>query len=160
MNKILSKDDLKKAVEKQKKEGKRIVFTNGCFDILHAGHARYLNEAKKLGDILVLAINSDASVQSIKGKQRPLIPQNERAYVVASLKAVDYVTIFDEDTPLHLIEYLRPHILVKGGDWTEETVVGGNLVKEWGGKVIIMPQLKGISTTNIIKKIMKAYKTE
>ena len=160
MNKILSKDDLKKAVEKQKKEGKRIVLTNGCFDILHAGHARYLNEAKKLGDILVLAINSDASVQSIKGKQRPLIPQNERAYVVASLKAVDYVTIFDEDTPLHLIEYLRPHILVKGGDWTEETVVGGNLVKEWGGKVIIMPQLKGISTTNIIKKIMKAYKTE
>jgi D-beta-D-heptose 7-phosphate kinase/D-beta-D-heptose 1-phosphate adenosyltransferase len=157
MNKILSKDDLKKAVEKQKKEGKRIVFTNGCFDILHAGHARYLNEAKKLGDILVLAINSDASVQSIKGKQRPLIPQDERAYVVASLKAVDYVTIFDEDTPLHLIEYLRPHILVKGGDWTEETVVGGEQVKEWGGSVVIMPQLKGISTTNIIMKIMEAY---
>lgn len=157
MNKILSKDDLKKAVEKQKKEGKRIVFTNGCFDILHAGHARYLNEAKKLGDILVLAINSDASVQSIKGKQRPLIPQDERAYVVASLKAVDYVTIFDEDTPLHLIEYLRPHILVKGGDWTEETVVGGEQVKEWGGSVVIMPQVKGISTTNIIMKIMEAY---
>jgi D-beta-D-heptose 7-phosphate kinase/D-beta-D-heptose 1-phosphate adenosyltransferase len=157
MNKILSKDDLKKAVEKQKKEGKRIVFNNGCFDILHAGHARYLNEAKKLGDILVLAINSDASVQSIKGKQRPLIPQDERAYVVASLKAVDYVTIFDEDTPLHLIEYLRPHILVKGGDWTEETVVGGEQVKEWGGSVVIMPQLKGISTTNIIMKIMEAY---
>jgi D-beta-D-heptose 7-phosphate kinase/D-beta-D-heptose 1-phosphate adenosyltransferase len=157
MNKILSKDDLKKAVEKQKKEGKRIVFTNGCFDILHAGHARYLNEAKKLGDILVLAINSDASVQSIKGKQRPLIPQDERAYVVASLKAVDYVTIFDEDTPLHLIEYLRPHILVKGGDWTEETVVGGEQVKEWGGSVVIMPQVKGISTTNIIMKIMGAY---
>ncbi|MCD6154081.1 MAG: D-glycero-beta-D-manno-heptose 1-phosphate adenylyltransferase [Syntrophobacterales bacterium] len=157
MNKILSKDRLKKAIEKQKKEGKRIVFTNGCFDILHAGHARYLNEAKKLGDILVLAINSDASVQSIKGKQRPLIPQNERAYVVASLEAVDYVTIFDDDTPLRLIECLKPHIIVKGGDWTEENVVGGKLVKEWGGSVVIMPHLKGISTTKIITKIITAY---
>ena len=157
MNKILSKDRLKKAIDEYKKEGKKIVFTNGCFDILHAGHVRYLNDAKKLGDILVLALNSDSSVRSIKGKPRPYIPQEERAYVVASLESVDYVTIFDEDTPLLLIEYLKPHILVKGGDWTEETVVGRDSVKKWGGRVVIMPEVKGISTTNIIEKIKKAF---
>jgi rfaE bifunctional protein nucleotidyltransferase chain/domain len=157
MNKILSKDRLKKTIVEYKKEGKKIVFTNGCFDILHAGHVRYLNDAKKLGDILVLALNSDSSVRSIKGKPRPYIPQEERAYVVASLESVDYVTIFDEDTPLLLIEYLKPHILVKGGDWTEETVVGRDSVKKWGGRVVIMPEVKGISTTNIIEKIKKAF---
>jgi rfaE bifunctional protein nucleotidyltransferase chain/domain len=157
MNKILSKDRLKKAIEQYKKEGKKIVFTNGCFDILHAGHVRYLSDAKKLGDILILAINSDSSVRSIKGKPRPFIPQAERAYVIASLESVDYVTIFDEDTPLLLIEYLQPHILVKGGDWTEETVVGRDSVTKWGGRVVIMPEVKGISTTNIIEKIKKAF---
>jgi rfaE bifunctional protein nucleotidyltransferase chain/domain len=157
MNKILSKDHLKIAIEQYKKEGKKIVFTNGCFDILHAGHVRYLSDAKKLGDILVLAINSDSSVRSIKGKPRPFIPQTERAYVIASLESVDYVTIFDEDTPLLLIEYLQPHILVKGGDWTEETVVGRDSVTKWGGRVVIMPEVKGISTTNIIEKIKKAF---
>jgi rfaE bifunctional protein nucleotidyltransferase chain/domain len=157
MNKILSKDHLKRAIEQYKKEGKKIVFTNGCFDILHAGHVRYLSDAKKLGDILVLAINSDSSVRSIKGKPRPFIPQTERAYVIASLESVDYVTIFDEDTPLLLIEYLQPHILVKGGDWTEETVVGRDSVTKWGGRVVIMPEVKGISTTNIIEKIKKAF---
>jgi rfaE bifunctional protein nucleotidyltransferase chain/domain len=157
MNKILSKDRLKKAIEQYKKEGKKIVFTNGCFDILHAGHVRYLSDAKKLGDILILAINSDSSVRSIKGKPRPFIPQAERAYVISSLESVDYVTIFDEDTPLLLIEYLQPHILVKGGDWTEETVVGRDSVTKWGGRVVIMPEVKGISTTNIIEKIKKAF---
>jgi len=160
MNKIVSKDRLKEAIEKHRKEGKKIIFTNGCFDILHAGHAKYINEAKKLGDILVLALNSDSSVQSIKGKPRPLIPQDERAYVMASLEAVDYVTIFDEETPIQMIEYLQPHVLVKGGDWTEETVAGGASAKRWGGRVIIMPEIKGISTTNIIEKIRKAYKSK
>lgn len=157
MNKILSKDRLKETIEEYKKEGRKIVFTNGCFDILHAGHVRYLSDAKKLGDILVLAINSDSSVRSIKGEPRPFIPQAERAYVVASLESVDYVTIFDEDTPLLLIEYLQPHILVKGGDWAEETVVGRDSVTKWGGRVVIMPEVKGISTTNIIEKIKKAF---
>jgi len=157
MNKILSKDHLKKIIEEHKKEGGKIVFTNGCFDILHAGHVRYLSDAKKLGDILVLAINSDSSVRSLKGEPRPFIPQAERACVVASLESVDYVTIFDEDSPLLLIEYLQPHILVKGGDWTEETVVGRDSVTKWGGRVVIMPELKGISTTNIIEKIKKAF---
>ncbi|MBN2514811.1 MAG: D-glycero-beta-D-manno-heptose 1-phosphate adenylyltransferase [Deltaproteobacteria bacterium] len=157
MNKILSKDRLKKTIEEYKKEGKKIVFTNGCFDIIHAGHVRYLSDAKKLGDILVLALNSDSSVRSIKGKPRPFVPQAERAYVIASLESVDYVTIFDEDTPLLLIEDLKPHILVKGGDWTEETVVGRNSVTKWGGRVVIMPEVKGISTTNIIEKIKKAF---
>jgi len=157
VNKILSHEQLKDAVEKHRTEGKTIVFTNGCFDIIHAGHAHYLNEAKNLGDILIIALNSDASVRSIKGALRPIVPQDERAYVMASLEAVDYVTLFNEDTPLRLIEYVRPDILVKGGDWNEADVIGGKSVKESGGKVIIMSHLDGISTTNIIEKIKKAY---
>lgn len=157
MNKILSHEQLKKVLEKRKKAGGKIVFTNGCFDILHAGHTRYLNEAKKLGDVLVLALNSDASVRTIKGSPRPFVPESERAYVVASLESVDYVTLFDDDTPLTLIEYLEPHILVKGGDWTEENVIGRKSVQQWGGTVIIIPEVEGISTTNIIEKIKKAY---
>lgn len=157
MNKIVSHEQLKEILDKAKGKGETIVFTNGCFDIIHAGHAMYLNEAKKLGDILVLALNSDISVRSIKGSPRPLVPEKERAYVVASLEAVDYVTLFDEDTPLRLIEYLQPHILVKGGDWKEEDVVGGKSAKQWGGSVVIMRELEGISTTNIIEKIRKAY---
>ena len=157
VNKILSHEQLKDAVEKHRKKGKTIVFTNGCFDIVHAGHAHYLNEAKTLGNILIIALNSDTSVRSIKGALRPIVPQDERAYVLASLEAVDYVTLFYEDTPLRLIEYIRPDILVKGGDWNEEDIVGGKLVKKTGGKVIIMPHFNGLSTTNIIDKIKKAY---
>ena len=117
MNKILSWEALKNEVERRRSEGKKIAFTNGCFDILHVGHVRYLREARKMGDLLILGLNSDASVRAIKGEKRPLIPQGERAEVVASLTAVDYVTLFDETTPLRLIEYLRPDCLVKGGDW-------------------------------------------
>jgi D-beta-D-heptose 7-phosphate kinase/D-beta-D-heptose 1-phosphate adenosyltransferase len=157
MNKIYSREELKKIIDRHRKEGKKIVFTNGCFDILHVGHTRYLTEAKKQGNILVLGINSDESVRSLKGKERPLIPENERADVIAALESVDYVTIFHELTPLELIEYLKPDILVKGGDWKEKDVVGRELIEKWGGRVIIIPEVKGSSTTNIIEKIMQVY---
>ena len=113
--KIYTRDKLKAEVARLKREGKKVVFTNGCFDILHAGHTRYLREAKKLGDVLILALNSDSSVRAIKGEKRPIVPQTERAEVVASLASVDYVTIFDELTPLELIEMLQPDVIVKGG---------------------------------------------
>ena len=158
MNKIYPREKLKEELNRLRKEGKKIIFTNGCFDILHVGHIRYLKEAKKIGDILIVAINSDSSVRATKGEKRPLIPENERAEVVASLKSVDYVTIFHESTPLELIEYLRPHIIVKGGDWVEEEVVGRESVKKGGGKVVIVPEIRGASTTNIIEKIMKVYR--
>lgn len=157
MNKILSQEALKEKINLLRDKGKKIVFTNGCFDILHVGHTRYLREAKKYGDVLVLALNSDRSVRSLKGETRPLIPEEERADVVASLEVVDYVTIFDELTPLALIEDLKPDVLVKGGDWKEESVVGRDSVKKWGGKVMIIPETKGASTTNIIEKICQTY---
>jgi len=157
MKKILTWEELKKAVEHNRGEGKKIAFTNGCFDILHAGHVQYLREARKTGDLLILGLNSDTSVRAIKGEKRPLVPQVERAEVVASLTAVDYVTVFDETTPLRLIEYLQPDCLVKGGDWQEDAVVGGDLVRSWGGKVVIVPLIEGISTTNIVDKILRAY---
>jgi len=163
MNKILSRNDLRERVAQLKGEGKRIVFTNGCFDILHIGHVRYLEEAKGLGDILVLALNSDASVRSIKGPLRPVVPQDERAYIMASLEVVDYVTIFDEETPLTLIEDIAPDILVKGGDWTPDTVVGKETVAQRGGRVVIIPQISesstgtAASTTGVIDRILRTY---
>ena len=156
-NKIVNREQLKKELDRLRSKGKRVVFTNGCFDILHVGHARYLKEAKKTGDVLVLALNSDASVRAIKGETRPLIPEEERAYMVASLEAVDYVTIFSETTPLELIDYLMPDVLVKGGDWAEENVVGRESIRKWGGKVVIIPEIKGASTTNIVEKIRGIY---
>ena len=160
MNKIYSREKLKEELDRCQREGKKIVFTNGCFDILHVGHTRYLREAKKIGDILVLALNSDSSVRAIKGERRPLVPEDERADVVASLESVDYVTIFSEVTPLELIEYLKPDILVKGGDWAEEDIVGRESVKRWGGRVVIIPEIKEASTTNIIEKVRNAYGDE
>jgi len=157
MNKIYSREKLKDEIDGLRERGKKIVFTNGCFDILHVGHTRYLKEAKKQGDILVLGLNSDESVRSLKGEKRPLMPENERADVVASLESVDYVTIFHELTPLELIEYLKPDVLVKGGDWQEKDVVGRQSAATWGGRVVIIPEIKGSSTTNIIEKVKKAY---
>lgn len=157
MNKICTRESLKDKIDQLKKEGKKIVFTNGCFDILHVGHTRYLREAKRAGDILILALNSDESVRSLKGNKRPLIPEDERADVIASLEAVDFVTIFHELTPLELIEYLKPDVLIKGGDWAEDRVVGRESVKKWGGRVVIIPEIKGSSTTNIIDKILNVY---
>jgi rfaE bifunctional protein nucleotidyltransferase chain/domain len=157
MKKILSWEQLKNEGERRRREGQKIAFTNGCFDILHVGHVRYLREARKMGDFLILALNSDASVRAIKGNKRPLVPEGERAEIAASLEAVDYVTLFDETTPLKLIEYLRPDCLVKGGDWKEEAVVGGDAVRSWGGKVVLIPEVEGASTTNIVEKILHVY---
>lgn len=154
----MSWESLKKEVDRLKREGKKVVFTNGCFDILHVGHVRYLKEAGRLGDVLVLALNSDSSVRSIKGEKRPLNPEKERAEVAAALGCVDFVTLFSEETPLRLIEFLKPHILVKGGDWAEESVVGRESAKRWGGRVVIIPQVEGASTTHVVEKILKAYR--
>ena len=144
-------------VEDLKKKGKRIVFTNGCFDLLHLGHIRYLEKAKSLGDILVVGVNSDRSVQSLKGPERPILPEEERAEILSGLECVDYITIFDELTPLELISSLEPHILVKGGDWAKETTVGREVVERSGGEVVILPFVEGSSTSNLIETILKRY---
>ena len=159
MSKITPRNELKAKIDRLKREGKKVVFTNGCFDILHAGHTRYLREARKLGDVLILALNSDSSVRSIKGPMRPIVPEAERAEVVASLDSVDYVTVFDELTPLELIEFLQPDVIVKGGDWAEKDIVGAKAVRKWGGRVAIMPEIEGASTTNIIDKVLQVYRS-
>lgn len=157
VDKIYDRKELKRILYSLRSEGKKIVFTNGCFDILHVGHARYLREAKRIGHTLVVALNSDSSVRAIKGAKRPIVPEQERAEMVASLEVVDYVTIFSETTPLDLIEYLKPDALVKGGDWEENQVVGRESVMQWGGEVVIIPEIKGSSTTNIVDKIIGVY---
>ena len=141
------------------KDGKKTVaLTNGTFDILHAGHVRYLNEAKKLADILILGLNSDASVKKYKSDKRPIVPQIERAEVIDSLKAVDYVVIFNETTADNLISKVKPNIYVKGGDYTEESLPETNSVKKYGGKIEFIKVVEGCSTTNIIEKILDVYK--
>jgi rfaE bifunctional protein nucleotidyltransferase chain/domain len=157
MNKILEREALLNKLDALRKKGKKIAFTNGCFDILHVGHVRYLREAKKTADVMVLALNSDSSVRSIKGEKRPLVPENERAEVLAALEFIDFVTIFPELTPLELINYLKPDVLIKGGDWPEEKVVGREEIKKWGGRVAIIPEIEGKSTTNIVEKIKSLY---
>lgn len=158
MKKILNRKTLKEKLDTLKKQGKKIAFTNGCFDILHVGHVRYLKEAKKTADILVLALNSDSSVRQIKGEKRPLVPQEERAEIIAALEFIDFVTIFDEETPLELIKLLKPDVLIKGGDWPEDKVVGREEIRRWGGKLTLIPEIIGKSTTNIVEKIRKAYR--
>jgi len=158
MEKILSREQLKIRLDELRRQGRKIVFTNGCFDILHVGHVRYLREAKKLGDLLVLGLNSDASVRRLKGEKRPLVPEDERADVLAALEAVDFVTIFDEPTPLELIGYLKPDFLVKGGDWAEDAIVGADLIRQWGGRVVVAPLIEGRSTTNVVEKILQVYR--
>jgi len=153
--KIKDKQSLKKIIIGLHSKGKRVVFTNGCFDILHYGHAKYLQQAKAKADILVVAINSDASVRKLKGNDRPLVSQEFRAKMVAALSSVDYVVIFPEETPLEIIKFLKPDILVKGGDWQEDKIVGADFVKSCGGKVYSIKFIPGFSTTNIIKKIVK-----
>ncbi len=139
------------------RDSKVIVFTNGCFDILHAGHVSYLEEAKSLGDILIVGLNSDDSVRRIKGDKRPIIPQEERAYILSRLKPVDYVVIFEEDTPENLIKKIKPHILVKGGDWTPDKIVGKEFVESYGGKVVTIPFSFNTSTTAIIERIREMF---
>jgi D-beta-D-heptose 7-phosphate kinase/D-beta-D-heptose 1-phosphate adenosyltransferase len=155
--KIKDKESLRAILEGLKAKGKRIVFTNGCFDLLHIGHIRYLEEAKSFGDILVVGLNSDRSVQRLKGPDRPILPEGERAEILSGLGCVDYVTVFDEPTPLELISSLQPHILVKGGDWTKETTVGREVVEKLGGEVIILPFVEGSSTSNLIETILERY---
>lgn len=143
-------------IQRARSEGKTIVFTNGCFDILHRGHVAYLQKAKSLGDILIVGMNTDASVQKLKGPDRPVNTLEDRAFVLAALKSVDYVIAFDEDTPINLITTLKPDILVKGGDYSLETIVGAQEVIETGGRVEIIPFVEGKSTTSIIDSIKKS----
>ena len=150
MKKILTWDKLQKTVDRLKAKGKKIVFTNGCFDIIHIGHVRYLKEAKALGDILIIGLNSDKSVSSIK-PNRPINPQDHRAEVLSSFETVDYVVLFDEGTPYELIKLIQPDILVKGGDWKKEEIVGSDIAKE----TFSLPFVDGVSTTGIIEKIKR-----
>lgn len=136
-----------------KNKGKKIIFTNGCFDILHKGHVTYLNEAKKLGDLLVVGLNSDASVKRLKGPERPINNEKDRQYVLSNLRAIDFVEIFEEDTPLALILKIMPHVLVKGGDWQIEQIVGAKEVIAHGGEVFSLNFVDGYSTTSLITKI-------
>lgn len=154
-NKIMTLDQLQEECGRLKAEGRRIVFTNGCFDILHPGHTRYLYSARDLGDYLIVAVNSDRSVRGIKGKDRPVIPEQERAELLAALGCVDGVVIFDEEDPLEVITRLLPHVLVKGGDWAEDEIIGAEVVKKAGGEVRRIPFETGYSTTDIIAKIKK-----
>ncbi len=152
-DKIKTRSQLKMLIKGLKDKGKRIAFTNGCFDIIHPGHAEYLEAAKKGADILVVAVNSDKSVRNIKGDGRPIIDEKGRATVLAALQSVDYVTIFDEIDPLNIIMELKPDKLVKGGDWDVDKVVGKDFVESYGGVVKTIKLTKGYSTSAIIKKI-------
>ena len=156
--KIVDWKTLKKEVETWQKQGLKVVFTDGCFDILHIGHVRYLQEAKRYGDKLIIGLNSDASVRKIKGEKRPIIPQEQRAEVLAALSCVDRIVIFDEPTPLRLITFLQPDVLIKGADWPEEKIVGREVVLRKGGIVKRIPLAKGVSTTRIIEEIITRYK--
>ena len=151
--KIKSLADLKKEIVALKAQGKRIVFTNGCFDLLHPGHMRYLYAARQLGDYLVVAVNTDRSVKAIKGANRPIQSQDERTELLAALSFVDAVILFEEDNPLKLIQHLVPDVLVKGGDWTEDKMIGAEVVKKAGGVVKSLPFVAGYSTTALIEKI-------
>ena len=151
--KVKNLPTLLQIIRRLKKQGKRVVFTNGCFDLLHLGHVTYLDRAKSKGDRLIVAVNSDRSVRKLKGKERPLVPQSDRARVLAGLESVDYVTIFDEPTPLSLIRAIQPDVLVKGADWKKEDIIGGDVVQHRGGKVVTIPVVKGISTTKNIERI-------
>jgi len=159
-SKILKLSDLIQRLKNLRKSGKQIVFTNGCFDILHVGHVRYLGAARSEGDVLVVGLNSDASVKSIKPDNRPIVNQEQRAEVLAGLGVVDFVTIFDESDPMPLIRAIKPDILVKGADWKEKEIVGADVVKAYGGKVVRVEVVPGISTSRIIRRIVKRYQTE
>jgi len=155
MGKIVSQDELVQIASREKSGGRRVVFTNGCFDLLHVGHVRCLAEARALGDVLIVAVNSDRSVRGNKGSERPFVPQQDRAEVLAALSSVDYVTIFDEPTPRELISRVLPSALVKGADWPLDQVAGRAEVEAAGGQVISIPLAPGYSTTKLLEKICK-----
>jgi len=153
MGKIISQDELIQVTTREKRAGRRVVFTNGCFDLLHPGHVRCLAQARALGDVLVVAVNSDRSIRGNKGPERPLVSEQDRAEVLAALASVDYVTIFDEPTPRELIARVLPSILVKGADWGLDQVAGREEVEAAGGRVLSIPLAPGYSTTNIVQRI-------
>ena len=157
-NKIVTLDELKNCIEREKQKGKRIVSTSGCFDILHARHVTYLEEAKSRGDILVVLLNSDSSVRSLKGDTRPIVPQQERAVVLSGLSSVDYICIFSEKTPCSIIEEIQPEIVIKGGDYDGKWIPEMDSVAVYGGRVEYVNLVDGCSTTNIVKKIEKLVK--
>ena len=157
-SKIKTVQELRPLLDILRATGKKIVFTNGCFDLIHTGHVRYLSRAKSLGDILVIAVNSDASVRTIKGKDRPINMEADRMETLAALESVDYVVLFHEPDPHRIISELQPDVLVKGGDWPIEKIVGRDIVEARGGRVISVGYIEGASTTGIIEKILKTYR--
>jgi len=158
MDKIKHLDELKELCNQWKKNRETIVFTNGCFDIIHPGHVRYLEKAKALGDRLVVGLNSDQSVARIKGPSRPIMDEKSRAEVLAALSSTSAIIIFEEDTPYRLIEELQPQVLVKGGDWAPHEIIGADIVQKGGGKVEVIPYVEGFSTTSIISKVLRLQK--
>ena len=157
-NKIKTTNELKIIAEKLKNQNKKIATTNGVFDILHIGHIRYLQEAKKLGDVLIVAVNSDSSVRKIKGPRRPLNSENDRAEALAALECVDYVVIFAEENPIKILGIIKPDVHVKGGDYKIEKIIEKETVEKNNGRVVLIPEVKGYSTTSFIHRIMKKYK--
>ncbi|GAB1468870.1 D-glycero-beta-D-manno-heptose 1-phosphate adenylyltransferase [Candidatus Cloacimonadota bacterium] len=154
-NKLVAWDAIEALSKRLHTEEKRIVFTNGCFDILHAGHVLYLQSAKALGDILIVGLNSDESVSRLKGKSRPIVNQEERGIVLSGLESIDYLCVFSQDTPLQLIEQLKPDVLVKGGDWQTSQILGADFVMSYGGEVHSLEFVKGISSSKIIERILQ-----
>ena len=157
MDKIKTFSQIKETVNSLKAQNKKIVFTNGCFDLIHAGHVDYLKKAKQLGDVLIIGLNSDSSIKSIKGEKRPINNQDDRAAILSAFYFVDYVVIFEQDTPYELINVVKPDILVKGSDWRNKTIVGSDIVDNTGGRVVLIEYLEGKSTTATIEKILKNY---
>ncbi|HOV21997.1 MAG TPA: D-glycero-beta-D-manno-heptose 1-phosphate adenylyltransferase [bacterium] len=159
MRKKKSFKEIVKIVNELKREKKKIVFTNGCFDIIHSGHIKLLKKAKQLGDVVIVGINKDSSIKKIKGKNRPILNENQRIEIISAIEFVDYVVPFGQTTPEKLIKIIKPDILIKGGDYKKEDVVGKDIVEKYGGKVYIFPLIGNISTTNIIKKIKNGQKS-
>lgn len=155
--KISSLSSLVRKIKTLKQNGKKIVFTNGCFDILHFGHVKYLQDAKAAGDYLVVAVNSDASIKKIKVKNRPIIGQGDRLKTIAALESVDFVILFNEDNPLKLIKAISPDVLIKGSDWSKNKIIGADFVQSYGGHVATVKLIKGRSTSKIIEKIIKDF---
>lgn len=156
-SKIRNRGELRSIIAEHKRNGRKIIFTNGCFDLIHIGHVRYLQEARQHGDILIVAINSDDSVRKIKSPERPILGESERSRILAAFQMVDYVTVFDEVDPWHIISELRPDVLVKGGDYQIEEIVGHDLVQDAGGQVLSVPLVPGISTSGVIQTILRRY---
>ncbi|HRS91035.1 MAG TPA: D-glycero-beta-D-manno-heptose 1-phosphate adenylyltransferase [Candidatus Marinimicrobia bacterium] len=154
-DKIITREQASQIVSQLKREGRKVAFTNGCFDLLHIGHLELLEHARKLGDILIVGLNSDDSVRRLKGPQRPINTQLDRARILAALEVVDYVVIFDEDTPLELIQTVMPNFLIKGGDYNPDAIVGSEFVESYGGKVIVFPLVRGKSTSDLINTIFQ-----